>query len=807
MGLSILNNIPSLEAQNQLAITNSKLQNTLFQLSSGSKINSGADDPAGLSIANGLQANITALTQSAANVTDGVGLLQTADGALSQVTTLLNRAVTLATEAGNAGLTQGSNSQQMALQNEFGIITGEINQIGTNTTYNDSAVFTGNNMSVFLSDGSSTDQNSASGPTIAVPMPALSAGALGLGTYATGTLDLTGQPQAGNTVTIGTQTYTFEAVASAANQVAISSTSVAQTLQNLQAAVNGLAGAGTAYGSGTSPNGLAQIISVNGGAATVQALQAGTAGNSIPLSAVLTSGAGGVTSPLSGGAAPYGTLQLANQPSTGTYNYGTLTLTGLPHNGDTVTLGPTASPNVYTFVTYGNASNAGDVAIANTGSIATTLANLAGAINGTAGGTTNSYDVLPTTGVTATANGDALTVTTNTLGSAPSGIAFSASITGGLGTVANGGGGANLGGGTNPDTVQIGGDIYTFVAANSAAAEGQVALGANVNGTLNNLAGAVNNGTAGTTATYGNWGTANGAAAISVPTGSSVATVTEVVPATATTTPPVTFTASGTIAGAVGGTSSNLLANGVAAHAVVSLNSTPVVGDTLTLAGETYTFVAAGTATAANEVALGTGSSAAAILLNTMTNLEGAVDGATASGVAAGTGTYGVNTGTNTSVMIPTSGGGAPTVSNGVGTFTVQALTESTAGNSLSIISNLTSGVGGVVGSGTLANGGASASLASASSAQLALVTIENAISTVAGYRGAIGAGINQMNAVLDVINNTSQNLTSSLSGIEDANIGQVISNMSKYQVLEQTGIAALAQSNTSEQAILRLLP
>ena len=73
MSLSILNNIPSLEAQNQLAMTNTNLQNTLFQLSSGSKINSGADDPAGLSIADGLQANISALTQSAQNVTDGVG--------------------------------------------------------------------------------------------------------------------------------------------------------------------------------------------------------------------------------------------------------------------------------------------------------------------------------------------------------------------------------------------------------------------------------------------------------------------------------------------------------------------------------------------------------------------------------------------------------------------------------------------------------------------------------------------------------------------------------------------------------------
>lgn len=94
MALSILNNIPSLVAQNNLNITNQNLQRTLFRLSSGSRINSGADDAAGLAIADGLKANTTALTQSAQNASSGVGALQVADGALAQVTTLLNRAVT-----------------------------------------------------------------------------------------------------------------------------------------------------------------------------------------------------------------------------------------------------------------------------------------------------------------------------------------------------------------------------------------------------------------------------------------------------------------------------------------------------------------------------------------------------------------------------------------------------------------------------------------------------------------------------------------------------------------------------------------
>jgi hypothetical protein len=65
MSLSILNNISSLAAQNQLSVNGSSLQKTLLQLSSGSRINSGADDAAGLAIADGFHANVTALTQSA----------------------------------------------------------------------------------------------------------------------------------------------------------------------------------------------------------------------------------------------------------------------------------------------------------------------------------------------------------------------------------------------------------------------------------------------------------------------------------------------------------------------------------------------------------------------------------------------------------------------------------------------------------------------------------------------------------------------------------------------------------------------
>jgi len=133
MALGVLNNISAIYAQNNLANTQASLSKTLQQLSSGSRINSGADDAAGLSLANGLQASSTALSQSAKNASEGVDFLQVADGALSQVTSLLNRAVTLATEASNGTL---NSSQVAAANSEYQKILTEIDTINNNTEYN-----------------------------------------------------------------------------------------------------------------------------------------------------------------------------------------------------------------------------------------------------------------------------------------------------------------------------------------------------------------------------------------------------------------------------------------------------------------------------------------------------------------------------------------------------------------------------------------------------------------------------------------------------------------------------------------------
>jgi len=314
MSLSILNNISSLQAENSLNVTQANLNKTLQQLSTGQRINSGADDAAGLAIANGLEANITALTQSAQNATDGVGMFQVADGALSQITNLLNRSVTLATEASTGTV---DSSQQGALDAEYQQIQQEITQIGANTNYNGSAVFSPAALTVFLSDGVSNSPISATTGNV-------SASSL-LGGAATATMAVNAVPTAADQVTIGGTTYKFvAALTGAANEVLIDATAgdtaaqhLSNTLSNLAAAVNGGAGLGTVYGNGTVANADA-TASASGSEVTFEATAAGLgiiAGGGTIASKVVAGGSGseaftnGAT--FSGG----GTSDLQNAPN------------------------------------------------------------------------------------------------------------------------------------------------------------------------------------------------------------------------------------------------------------------------------------------------------------------------------------------------------------------------------------------------------------------------------------------------------------------------------------------------------------
>jgi flagellin len=196
------------------------------------------------------------LTQSASNVSLGVGLLQTADGALSQVNNLLNRAVTLATEAGNGTL---NSSQDAAANQEYQSILAEINNIGAATTYNGNAVFgAAGGVSIYTSDGTTTGTS-----TDTLTIAALTSAKVGDsgGTIASG---------AGNTIT-----YT------AGTSVDLSATKL-DTSANAQAALTAI---GTAISAVAGQRGYlgSQINTLNSMASveTTQSENLASASNSI----------------------------------------------------------------------------------------------------------------------------------------------------------------------------------------------------------------------------------------------------------------------------------------------------------------------------------------------------------------------------------------------------------------------------------------------------------------------------------------------------------------------------------------------
>jgi len=150
---SVLNNIAGINAQNQLNINNVYLNRTLLRLSSGKRINSGADDAAGLGIADSLRANVRAIDQAVRNANDGISVAQIADGALQEITNLLTRAFTLAEEAATETV---DDAGRTALHNEFTSIQAEIARIAQQTNFNGVALFTADglngDLSVFVGD-------------------------------------------------------------------------------------------------------------------------------------------------------------------------------------------------------------------------------------------------------------------------------------------------------------------------------------------------------------------------------------------------------------------------------------------------------------------------------------------------------------------------------------------------------------------------------------------------------------------------------------------------------------------------------
>ena len=146
MALYVNTNVSSLNAQRQLAGSSRDLDVAFQRLSSGKRINSAADDAAGLQISDRLTSQINGLNQSVRNANDGISLAQTAEGALDETTNMLQRMRTLSIQSAN-----GSNSEKdrVALQQEMSQLAKEINRIADTTTFGGTNLLDGTYQGIF----------------------------------------------------------------------------------------------------------------------------------------------------------------------------------------------------------------------------------------------------------------------------------------------------------------------------------------------------------------------------------------------------------------------------------------------------------------------------------------------------------------------------------------------------------------------------------------------------------------------------------------------------------------------------------
>ena len=138
--MSVINtNVKSLMAQNAMSVNNRNLTKAMEQLSTGRRINSAADDAAGLAISNKMSAQIRGLNQAVRNANDGIALIQTAEGATQEITNMLQRMRELAVQAANDTNTGADRS---ALNAEVTALKDEITRIASNTEWNGMKLFT-----------------------------------------------------------------------------------------------------------------------------------------------------------------------------------------------------------------------------------------------------------------------------------------------------------------------------------------------------------------------------------------------------------------------------------------------------------------------------------------------------------------------------------------------------------------------------------------------------------------------------------------------------------------------------------------
>jgi flagellin len=161
------------------------------------------------------------------------------------------------------------------------------------------------------------------------------------------------------------------------------------------------------------------------------------------------------------------------------------------------------------------------------------------------------------------------------------------------------------------------------------------------------------------------------------------------------------------------------------------------------------------------------------------------------------TGTTGINVSTNDVAL-----GAMTAVAGTNNTSTVYIGDGVTTGSTNTTIQTTINALSSASGSLNLA----SDDLTNATNSQAALLAVTAAINVVSAQRGVIGASVNRLTAASSNMSNAVTNLTSATDSIQNADIGKTVANMTQYNVLQSTGMAALQQSNQAQQAVLKLV-
>ena len=224
MALTINSNISALNSQRQLVRSGRELDTAMERLSSGKRINSAADDAAGLAISNRMTSQVRGLNQAVRNANDGISLIQTAEGALDESTNILQRIRELAVQSANGVY---ADKDRLTLDAEVKQLTSELDRIAKTTSFNGQTLLDGSQQNISLQIGSQADQ------TISFGIPAMDVNNLGLGGNSA---DLVGAEM--NINSSGLLTNGFSAASIKINGQALASVAANSDLQTLLDEIN-----------------------------------------------------------------------------------------------------------------------------------------------------------------------------------------------------------------------------------------------------------------------------------------------------------------------------------------------------------------------------------------------------------------------------------------------------------------------------------------------------------------------------------------------------------------------------------------